>query len=122
MIGAFVEAQAGVPLAEIVQLDPALVAYEVPYGVRLDALERSGVASLKELFATVILRLVLPGGRGYPETGRPRFASADVDPDTGALTTWAEIANPDGVLRPGMRVRVLPHVAGFTDAPEASPK
>ncbi len=32
------------------------------------------------------------------------------------------IANPDGVLRPGGRVRALPHVAGFTDAPEASPK
>ncbi len=71
MIGAFVEAQAGVPLAEIVQLDPALVAYEVPYGVRLDALERSGVASLKELLAIRDTAPRSPGWAGLPRDRAP---------------------------------------------------
>jgi membrane fusion protein (multidrug efflux system) len=113
-VGAFLEAEAGSPLASIVQLDPAIVAYEVPYVLRLDAMEKSGAASLEALFELVTLRLVLPGDRLYPDAARPSFASAEVDPATGAVTIWAEVANPEGVLRPGMSVRVLSEIAGVT--------
>ena len=88
--GAFVEAEAGSVLAEIVQLDPAVVAYRVPYADRMRAFEHAGLASVQELFARITLALELPTERPYPHAGHPRFESARVEPETGMLTTWAE--------------------------------
>ncbi len=118
-VGTFVEAEAGPPLGIIVQLDPALVAYQVPYSVRLETMERSGAKTLDELFQHITLRLVLPNGQAYPLTAQPRFADATVDPETGDLTIWAHFDNPNGILRPGMSLTVLsevPQQAG-ADAP-----
>lgn len=106
-IGAFVEAAAGPPLARIVLLDPVLVAYQVPYSVRLSVMRASGAASFEALFERITLRLRLPGGMDFPAASRPAFADATVAPATGALTVRAEFANPDDVLRPGMAVEVL---------------
>ncbi len=110
LVGTFVEAEAGPPLGIIVQLDPALVAYQVPYAVRLETMEKSGVKTLDELFQHITLRLVLPNGQAYPSTARPRFTDATVDPETGDLTLWAHFDNPNGILRPGMALTVLSEV------------
>ncbi|XWN33590.1 MAG: efflux RND transporter periplasmic adaptor subunit [Devosia sp.] len=109
-VGAFVEAEAGPPLARIVALDPVLVAYQVPYEARLETLRRAGAQTVAELHERVSLIIQLPGGAAYNEPTRPSFASAEVDPATGAVTVWAEIANPDTLLRPGMAVTVLSKV------------
>ena len=106
-VGTFVEAEAGPPLAVIVQLDPALVAYRVPYAVRLETMEKSGAKTLDELFQHITLELVLPNGQAYPSTARPRFTDTTIDPETGDLTLWAHFDNPDRILRPGMRLKVL---------------
>jgi len=113
--GAFVEAEAGSVLAEIVQDDPVLVAYAVPFQARLEALAGTGAADAREMFASVSLRLVLPGGEPYEHAGEPRFESARID-DGGTLTTWAVFPNPDGVLVPGLLVTILSTVAPSAEA------
>lgn len=109
--GAFVEAEAGTVLAEIVQLDPVLVAYRVPYAERMGALAAAGADDVQTMFEQIALALELPDGEHYPHPGTPRFESAQIDPATGTLTTWAVFPNPDGVLVPGLDVRVVSTVA-----------
>ena len=117
--GGFVEAKAGPPLATIVQIDPVLVAYEVPYADRLTAMEGAAASTVDELLQRIDIRLVLPNGEPYPLTSRPAFAEATVQPNSGTLTVWAEIANPDLILRPGMPVHVISTIldVAATDAP-----
>ena len=109
-VGAFLEAEAGPPLGEIVHIDPAVIAYRVPYATRLDTMERTGTKSIEALFERIELELKLPGGRIYPLRTSPDFASATVDPEDGTLTVWATVPNPDYVLRPGMEVTVLSRI------------
>lgn len=104
--GAFVEAEGGTVLGEIVQIDPALVAYQVPYGDRQEALATAGVTSPKELFKSIKLSVQLPSGKAYPHAGKPVFESAELDEKTGMLTTWGEFPNPNGVLIPGLKVTI----------------
>jgi len=105
-IGAFVEAESGAPLGEILQIDPARVAYRVPYAVRLASLEQAGVASVDALLERIELRITLPNGRPYPHPAHPDRASASVDPEDGTFVVWATVANPDALLRPGLKVTV----------------
>ena len=109
-VGAYVEAEAGPPLATIVPMNPVHVAYQVPYAVRLDTMARTGAETLDELFGRLEVTAVIGDGLDYGHPGQPRLASTGVDPDTGALTVWAVFANPDGLLRPGMAVRVVSRV------------
>lgn len=45
-------------------------------------------------------------GREYAHTGRMLFTDLTVDPTTGQVSVRAELPNPDGLLLPGMYVRV----------------
>ena len=105
--GTFVEAEAGTILGEIVQTDPILVGYSVSYEDRQRSLKKAGTTSARDMFGRIALSLVLPSGATYAHRGRPLFESAEVDRKTGALTTWAEFPNPDGILVPGLGVQVL---------------
>lgn len=109
--GAFVEAEGGTTLGEIAELDPVLVAYQVPYADRQRALALAGTSSVKDLFEKITLSLQLPSGEAYPHKGHPRFESAQIDKATGMLTTWAEFPNPDGILVPGLQVGVRSTIA-----------
>lgn len=105
--GAFVEAKAATAMAEIVEVDPVLVAYAVPPDTRAAALAASGGTSVDEMFGRMTVEIVLPTGEVHPHPGRPRFDSATIDPATGMLTTWAEVPNPDGTLVHGLAVQVI---------------
>ena len=87
-----------------------LVGYAVPYEDRQRSLRKAGKAAAVELFANVSLTLVLPSGETYSHRGRPYFESAEIDNDSGMLTTWAEFPNPDGILVPGLAVKVLSQI------------
>ncbi|MET1413285.1 efflux RND transporter periplasmic adaptor subunit [Roseibium sp. HPY-6] len=105
-LGAFLEAEAGPPLARIVQLDPVLVAYKVPYETRIATLRTSNAKTLEDLFPRLSLAVRLQSGETVAEGLTPEFASATVDETSGALTVFTVVPNPDRILRPGMSVVV----------------
>ena len=51
--------------------------------------------------------VVLEDGSTYAKPGRLLFSDLTVDPTSGQITLRAELPNPDGLLLPGMYVRVL---------------
>lgn len=108
--GAFVEAEGGTVLGEIVEVDPILVGYAVSYEDRQRSLRKAGKAAAVDLFANVKLTLVLPSGETYAHIGRPHFESAEIDRSSGMLTTWGLFPNPDGILVPGLSVKVLSEI------------
>ncbi len=52
------------------------------------------------------VRVVLDDGSEYPQAGRLLFSDLTVDSTSGQVTLRAEVPNADGVLLPGMYVRV----------------
>jgi membrane fusion protein, multidrug efflux system len=121
-LGSFVEAESGKPLAKIVQLDPIQVVYEVPYEQRLQTLSQTGGKSVEALLDRVTVRLGLPGGDLYPQSARPTFSSAEIDPLTGMLEVAATFPNPELVLLPGLPVRVTSQVEGVQQILSAIPR
>jgi RND family efflux transporter MFP subunit len=109
--GAFVEAEGGTILGEIVQTDPILVAYRVSYADRQQALRATGTNSIEELFGQIELSQKLPSGETYKHAGRPEFESAVLDTETRMLTTWGRFPNPQGVLIPGLEVTILARIS-----------
>lgn len=105
-LGAFLEAEAGPPLARIVKLDPVLVAYKVPYETRLATLRATGTRTLEDLFPKLSLSIKLKSGEMVAQGLTPVFASATVEEATGALTVFTLVPNPERTLRPGMAVTV----------------
>lgn len=105
--GAFVEATTDTVLAEIAQLDPILVSFNVPYEERQRALEKAGVSGGDELFKRSTVSLELPSGRIYKHSGKPEYQGGQLDQSTGMLTIWAEFPNPDHVLIPGLKVHII---------------
>jgi membrane fusion protein, multidrug efflux system len=105
--GAFVEAQTGTVLAEIAQLDPVLVSFSVPYAERQQAFEKAGTSVVAEVFQRSKLSLELPSGRTYEHAGKVEHSVAVIDQATDMLTLWAAFPNPNNVLIPGLKVRVV---------------
>ena len=106
-LGILLEFDAGAPpLFEILQLDPVRVVYEVPYAERLSHLVQNGGLSTEALLERVRLDLVLPGGPVLAEDITPYATSVRLNSDNGKVLVWAEVPNPDGALRPGMRLTV----------------
>ncbi len=52
------------------------------------------------------VRIVLEDGSDYAQPGRLLFSDLTVDPTSGQITLRAEVPNPQGLLLPGMYVRV----------------
>ncbi|WHO39004.1 efflux RND transporter periplasmic adaptor subunit [Sphingobium sp. AP49] len=103
--GALITASQTDPLATIQQLDPIFVDI-TQSSAQLLALRRS-LASGQTLPASATVRLKLDDGSTYPQAGRIEFAEPIVDPDSGTITLRARFPNPDGLLLPGMFVRVV---------------
>lgn len=55
----------------------------------------------------VVVKLQLPDGSDYSETGKISYFSNRVDPNTGTLEAMASMPNPSDVLRPGLFVKVI---------------
>ena len=112
--GALVTASQADPLTTIQQLDPIYVDV-TQSSAQLLALRRS-LASGKTLPASATIRLKLDDGSDYPLEGRIEFAEPIVDPDSGTVTLRARFPNPDGLLLPGMFVRVVAPQSVVPDA------
>ncbi|KEZ16008.1 MULTISPECIES: efflux RND transporter periplasmic adaptor subunit [Sphingobium] len=103
--GALVTASQTDPLTTIQQLDPIYVDVTQSSSQLLQL--RRSLAAGKTLPASATIRLKLDDGSEYPLEGRIEFAEPIVDVDSGTVTLRARFPNPDGMLLPGMFVRVV---------------
>lgn len=105
--GALVEATSATQMATVQQLDPVYVDFTQ---------STSELATLRRAFASGQLQqvgkdtaratVVLEDGSEYEHAGKLLFTGITVDPSTGQVNLRAEVPNPDGILLPGMYVRV----------------
>ena len=93
-------------MAEVLQLQPVVVAYDVPYADRLSALELGELPGVEEMLPLVSLRLQIANELVLPETAKPDQVATELNED-GTVTIRATFDNPKGLLRPGLRVQVL---------------
>lgn len=106
--GALVGQGEATPLANIQQIHPMYVNFTQSAGevLRLrraladGQLKRSGGGEAAQV------RVVLDDGTEYPQPGRLLFSDLAVDPTSGQVTLRAEVPNANGLLLPGMYVRV----------------
>lgn len=103
--GALVTTNQADPLTTIQQLDPIYVDI-TQSSAQLLQLRRS-LAAGRTLPASATIRLKLEDGTDYPIEGRVEFAEPIVDVNSGTVTLRARFPNPDGLLLPGMFVRVI---------------
>lgn len=103
--GALVTTSQADPLTTIQQLDPIYVDI-TQSSAQLLQLRRS-LAAGRTLPASATIRLKLEDGTDYPIEGRVEFAEPIVDVNSGTVTLRARFPNPDGLLLPGMFVRVI---------------
>ncbi|WP_025137849.1 efflux RND transporter periplasmic adaptor subunit [Achromobacter sp. DH1f] len=105
--GALVDATQATQMATVQQLDPIYVDFTQ---------STADLASLRRAFASGKLQqvgkdaaratVVLEDGSEYDKPGKLLFTGITVDPSTGQVNLRAEVPNPDGILLPGMYVRV----------------
>ena len=76
--------------------------------VRLDRLRAEGFVSFRDLRSNladgnVVVSVSLPDSAAREFRGKIVFVSPEIDPVNGQVRIWAEVDNPQFVLRPGMK-------------------
>ena len=106
--GALVGQGEATQLAVVQQIDPMYVNFtqSTTEVLRLRKALDSGKLARTAGAAAAAVRVVLEDGSEYPRMGRLLFSDLTVDPSSGQITLRAELPNPDGLLLPGMYVRV----------------
>jgi membrane fusion protein (multidrug efflux system) len=100
-IGALV--QAGSTLLDTMySVDPMYVTFSVSEQRHLEYQKRMRAQPA----APPPLQLILADGSTYPQMGRINMVSPQVNPTTGTLALRGEFPNPEGLLKPGLFVRV----------------
>lgn len=103
--GALVTASQTDALATIQQLDPIYVDIQQSSDALLSL--RESLAKGDVLPASATVKIMFGNGRDYPQTGKIEFGEVSVDESAGTVTLRARFPNPNGVLLPGMFVRVV---------------
>lgn len=104
-VGALVSASQPTALATIRTLDPIYVDLTQSSTQLLKLRALLAQQGIKK--GSTKLALNLEDGSRYPYEGRLQFQEIAVDESTGSVTLRATFPNPDGILLPGMYVRVL---------------
>ena len=115
--GALVSAAEATQLALIQQIDPVYINSQQAVA-DVARLRKAANAAAPDLSA---VRVVLDDGTELPQRGRLLFADLSVDPTSAQVTLRTEIANPQGLLLPGMYVRtrlVQGQIAGAMLVPQ----
>lgn len=101
--------QNSLAMAIISQLDPIWIASEVPYSVY--AARRKILKTDEATVNGIVLQIILPEGEIYPHEGKLVSGGYKFDEDTQMVRVWAEFANPDLLLRPGLKVTLRSRLA-----------
>jgi len=111
--GNLIQSGVGSPtlLTTIVSVDPVYAYFDVDELALLNFIQQRvskrnerGDGSLREL--KIPVQIYLADGSVYPHLGTIDFGSNQVNAGSGTLTVRAEVPNPNGLLRPGLFVRV----------------
>jgi len=105
--GALVGQGEATPLAMIQQINPLFVNVTQSSADILNL--RRGIAQGRYKQAGsegAQVKVLLEDGSLYPQPGKLLFSDLQVDPSTGQVSLRAEVPNPQGLLLPGMYVRV----------------
>ena len=99
-------------LTTISQTNPIWVVFSISENEQL-RLNRAVAANQLELPKDngYEVTIKLSDGSTLPRKGRINFADTRINPTTGTYEMRAEVANPDGALKPGQFVRVILHGA-----------
>jgi len=116
--GALVSATEATPLALVQQINPMYVNFTQPASEVLKLRKALAAGKLARAAGSEAaqVRLLLEDGSEYPGIGRLLFSDLSVDPATGQITLRAEVPNAEGVLLPGMYVRVRIEQAQLANA------
>jgi membrane fusion protein, multidrug efflux system len=106
--GALVGQGEATPLAVIQQTNPMYVNFTQSAGEVMKLQQAMQAGQLKRANGTqaASVKLMLEDGTEYARPGKLLFTDLTVDATTGQITLRAEVPNPDGVLLPGLYVRV----------------
>lgn len=102
--GALVTANQATALTTIWRLDPIYV--DITQSATQLSQMRRAIAAGHVTPAGAEVTLTLDDRSAYPHTGKIEFSEAQVDEATGAVTIRATVPNPEGILLPGLFVRV----------------
>ena len=107
--GALVGQGEATPLAVIQQTNPMFVNFTQSAGDVMKLQQAMKAGQLKRANGTqaASVKLMLEDGSEFARAGKLLFTDLTVDATTGQITLRAEVPNPDGVLLPGLYVRVL---------------
>lgn len=94
--------------------------------VRTDRLRAEGFVSADDVLrdltgAKVTVEPVLSAGVSISFSGKIVFVSPEIDPVNGQVRIWAEVENPDGRLRPGLRAKMTIDSASAASASDGTP-
>jgi membrane fusion protein (multidrug efflux system) len=92
-------------LATVTTVDPMYVTFSVPEADYVRYMKAHGAGAARQAQAATF-HLILPDGSEYRHPGRFDFVQPAVSGATGTLALRTRFPNPDGLLRPGMNVRV----------------
>ncbi len=107
--GALVGQGEATPLALVQQIDPIYV------NVTQSAAEVMKLRQHKHAGQTTV-RVLMEDGSEYPQLGKLLFSDLTVDSTSGQVTLRAVVPNPQGVLLPGLFVRVRMEQARLSNA------
>lgn len=97
----------GAPLAMLVRQDPMHVAFSISQRQLIEARRQGAERGI----GNVRVRLLLPDGSAYAQTGRLDFGGVQADARTDSVPMRAVFANPERMLLDGMGVRVVLELA-----------
>jgi membrane fusion protein (multidrug efflux system) len=106
--GALVGQGEATPLALIQQIHPMYVNFNQSSTEVLQLRRALAEGRLKRAAGaeSALVRVVMEDGTEYPQPGRLLFSDLSVDPSNGQVMLRAEVPNANGLLLPGMYVRV----------------
>lgn len=94
------------PMALIQQIDPIYADFRQPVNAVLKLREAAASGQMQASGQAESAVSVRVDGTNYTAQGKLLFADVSVDPGTGQVLLRGEFNNPDGLLLPGMYVRV----------------